>query len=80
MTSVGGPFGGGNAQTHFLQIVEFRKLNIMPQTGAGQMKIQRWAGNYFNDDGKLIDEDTKKKLIPFLDAFAQFIERNRKKN
>lgn len=76
MVSSGGGMGGGRAQDHFLQSVEFRKMKIMPPTGNAEVRVQRWAGNFFNDDGVLINNDVKAKLIPFLDTFANFISSN----
>lgn len=48
--------GGGKAQRHFLQCVYLRKIKMLPDSGAGEMKIKRWGGNYFSDDGKIISK------------------------
>jgi hypothetical protein len=55
MTSVGGEMGGGRAQRHFIQCVQMRKMKLLPGEGAGEMMIKRWGGNYFNENGKIIN-------------------------
>jgi hypothetical protein len=42
------------------------------------MKIKRWAGNYFDETGKIISNQIFNKLTPFLNAFALFIKNNLK--
>ncbi|MBU3029474.1 NADPH-dependent FMN reductase [Paracoccus marinaquae] len=61
-----GHFGTAQAQTHWLQVL--RTLNTRPWW-EGRLLIPR-AGDLFDRDGNLTDDDTRKRLAEFVAGFA----------
>lgn len=67
--SSGASRGGGNAQDHFRQSVIFRKLQILKPSNEAEFLVKRFSGKFFDDNGNLIDESTKKRVPLFLNEF-----------
>lgn len=78
MISSGGGSGGGKAQEHFRQSVEFRKLNLLKPSKDAELLVKRWGGKFFDDNGNVIDQDLKKRIGVFLNEFANHIKTNKK--
>jgi NAD(P)H-dependent FMN reductase len=55
MVSSGGGNGGGKAQDHLRQSVEFRKLNLLKPSKDAEILVKRWGGKFFDDNGNIID-------------------------
>ncbi len=66
-----GGFGTVLAQTNWLSVL--RKLGMRPWF-PGQLMVSR-AGQRFDGEGNLTDEDTRAQLAAFLDGFAASIGR-----
>jgi hypothetical protein len=63
MVSSGGGKGGQNAQKALRQIGESRKVKFMESP---IIAIRRWEGEFFDDNGNLIDEKTRESLRHYL--------------
>lgn len=68
-----GSMGGFGANHHLRQSFVFLNAPCMPQPEAYLSSVQ----NLFNDKGELINEGTHKFLSTFLDAFIEWIEKNK---
>ena len=55
MVSSGGGNGGGKAQDHLRQSVEFRKLNLLEPSKDAEILVKRCGGKFFDDNGNIID-------------------------
>ena len=77
MVSSGGGLGGERAQKHFKDSSAFCKVKLMDEEKS-RIVVQRFSGKLFDDEGNLVDEETKKKLTVFLDAFDKWIKENKK--
>lgn len=64
-----GGFGTVHAQTAWLPVL--RALRVHPWFGPRLMLAR--AGDAFDEDGRLADEDQRKKLAEFVAGFAAFI-------
>ena len=40
--------------------------------------VKRWEGNYFDEDGNLIDEKIRESLKNYLSHFALWVDKNKK--
>jgi chromate reductase len=69
-----GAIGGFGAHHHLRQSLVFLNVPAMPQPEA----YLGGADKYFGADGKLANEGTRKFLESFMQAFAAWIDANRK--
>ena len=69
MVSVAGMVGGKNAQDHFAHSSKLLKVKLMIPTEETAIQVNRFTSKKFDDESNLIDEDVRKKLSVFLDAF-----------
>src|SRR4029453_11805386 len=67
-----GAIGGFGANHHLRQSLVFLDVPAMPQPEAYIGK----AASLFDDNGALVDPATRELMQKFLQAFAQWIERN----
>ncbi len=67
-----GAIGGFGANHHLRQALVFLDAPILQQPEA----YLGGTGSYFDDEGKLVKEDTKALLGKFISAFAAHIEKN----
>jgi NAD(P)H-dependent FMN reductase len=72
MVSSGGDKGGERAQKALRQIGEYCQVKFMD---GPLIAIKRWEGNFFDDDGNLIDEKTRESLRHYLSALALWIDK-----
>lgn len=66
-TSLVGTFG---AQHHLRQVLSYLNMSVM-----GQPEFYFTSKNSFDEDGKLIDEEARKKIRQYMEAFRSWIER-----
>jgi chromate reductase len=64
-----GGFGTIMAQNAWLPVL--RTLGMQPWFG-GRLMVSR-AGNVFNDEGEIVDEQMKAQLLQFLQGFVDFV-------
>lgn len=69
-----GAIGGFGANHHLRQSFVFLDIPVLqqPESYIGQ------AASLFNEQGTLINEDTKKFLQKFIDTYAEWVEKNLK--
>lgn len=69
---------GQNAQNHFKHSVSYRKLKVLEPSEAAKIGINRFNGQFFDENGNLIDQANLQKIPVLLNEFAQFLEKNKK--
>lgn len=67
--------GGKSAQAHMKDIIQYCKLKLLEEP---KVQIPRYAPGNFAEDGSLVNKEIIDSLVPFLDAFASFVQKNKK--
>ena len=66
--------GGGTAQAHMKDVIQYCKLKLMETP---KVQIPRFQPGNFGEDGSLINKTLVDELLPFLEAFAAFVKKNK---
>ena len=66
--------GGNLSQAHMKDVIQYCKLKLMETP---KIQILRFQPGNFGEDGSLINKTFIDELLPFLDAFAAFIKKNK---
>lgn len=66
MMSSGGNMGGGRSQDHFRQSVSYRSMELLKPSPEAEIRVKRFTGKFFDDNGNLIDEGVRKRIPLFL--------------
>jgi chromate reductase len=68
-----GALGGISSNNHLRQVLSAVNILLMPQPNVSVGQIHK----SFDEEGKLIDEGTKKFLASFMETFASWIEKQK---
>jgi len=66
--------GGSSAQAHMKDVIQYCKLKLMETP---KVQIPRFQPGNFGEDGSLINKTLVDELLPFLEAFAAFVKKNK---
>ena len=64
----GGGLGTARAQYHLRQMFVFLKITAIPE----ECFVRRFTGNIFNEEGDVVDGETKEKLEGYMEAFRKW--------